>query len=83
MQVERIRYQRKRGDTLVALQGRRIQITADWVLRARGKKMKNKANGPADCLGNVGPRSVDISSPGVSQETRRERTSWLPFDRSS
>ena len=35
---------------MVALQGRRIQITADWVLRARGKMMKNKANGPADCL---------------------------------
>ena len=50
MQVERIRYQKNRGDTLVALQGRRIQITADWVLRARGKMRKNKANGPADCL---------------------------------
>ena len=35
---------------MAALQGRRKRITIDRVLRARGKIMKNKANGPADCL---------------------------------
>ena len=32
------------------LSGIRTRITIDRVLRARGKMMKNKANGPADCL---------------------------------
>ena len=50
VQDERIRHQRSRGDSLAALQGRHVQITVDRVLRARGKMMKNKANGPADCL---------------------------------
>ena len=50
VQAERIRPQRSRGDSLVALLGRQTQITVDRVLRARGKMMKNKANGPADCL---------------------------------
>ena len=51
VQAERVRYQRCRGDSLVALQGRQMQITVDrgpactW-----GKMMKNKANGPVDCL---------------------------------
>ena len=49
-QAERIRDQRCRGDSLVALQGRRTQIRINKVLRARGKMMKNKANGPADRL---------------------------------
>ena len=40
--------QRVSGDRRQALQGRRLQITVDRVLRARGK-MKNKANGPPDC----------------------------------
>ena len=35
--AERIRSQRSRGDSLAALQGRRIRITIDRVLRARGK----------------------------------------------
>ena len=37
------------GDHCVALQGRRVAITVDKVLRARGKMLRNKANGPADC----------------------------------
>ena len=48
VQAERTRYQRSRGDNLVALHGRRIQITVDRVLRARVNIMKNKAKGPAD-----------------------------------
>ena len=50
VQAERVQCQRCRGDSLVALQGRRIQITKDWVLGARERMMKNKANGPTDCL---------------------------------
>ena len=50
VQAERVRYQRGRGDSLITRQGRRIRITIDSVLRARGKMMKSKANGPADCL---------------------------------
>ena len=50
MQAGWIRRQRVSGDLRVALQGRLIQITVDGVLRARGKLMRNKANGPADCL---------------------------------
>ena len=50
LQAERIRYQKQSWRLLGALQGRRIRITIDRVLRARGKMMKNKANGPADCL---------------------------------
>ena len=38
------------GDRRVALQGRRVMITADDVLRAPGKMIRNKDNGPADCL---------------------------------
>ena len=29
---------------------RRVTITVDEVLRARGEMLRNKANGPADCL---------------------------------
>ena len=29
---------------------RRVTITVDKVLRARGKMLRNKANSPADCL---------------------------------
>ena len=50
VQDERIRQQSSRGDSLVVLQGRQMQIAVDRVLRARGKIMKNKVNGPADCL---------------------------------
>ena len=50
VQAERIRYQRSRGDSLTPVQGRRIRITVDRVLHARGKMTKNKAKGPADCL---------------------------------
>ena len=46
----RIRRQRVSGDRHVALQERRIQITVERVLRARGKAKRNKANGPADFL---------------------------------
>ena len=45
-----IRLQRCSGDRRVALQGRRVTITVDKVLRARGKMLRNKSNGPADCL---------------------------------
>ena len=50
VQAERIRRQRISGDRRVALQGRRGTSTVDKVLRARGKMLRNKANGPADCL---------------------------------
>ena len=50
VQAERIRHQRSRADSLAVHQGRHFQITVDRVLRAWGKMMKNKANGPADCL---------------------------------
>ena len=48
VQAERILSQRRRRDHCVALQGRRI--TVDKVLRARGKMLRNKANGATDCL---------------------------------
>ena len=47
-QAERIRVQRCRGDSAVAIQGREVQITVNRVLRARGKMLRGKANGPAD-----------------------------------
>ena len=50
MQAERIWRQKIGGDRRVALQGRRITITVDKVLQARGKMLRNKANAPADCL---------------------------------
>ena len=50
MQAERIRRQRTSGDRRVAFQGRRVTITVDKVLRARGKMLRNKANGSAYCL---------------------------------
>ena len=50
IQAERIRRQRTCGDRREALQGHRVTITVDRVLRARGKILQNKANGPADCL---------------------------------
>ena len=50
VQAARVLYQRNRGDSLITLQDRRRRITVERVLRARGKMMKNKANGPADCL---------------------------------
>ena len=50
VQAERIRRQRVSGDRRVAPQGRRVQITVNSVLRARGKVLRNKANGPTDCL---------------------------------
>ena len=49
VQAERILSQRRRGNHCVALQWRRVAITVDKVLRARGKMLRNKANGPADC----------------------------------
>ena len=50
VQAERIRRQRISGIRRVALQGRQVTISEDKVLRARGKMLRNKANGPADCL---------------------------------
>ena len=28
----------------------KAEVTVDWVMRARGKNMKEKAHGPGDCL---------------------------------
>ena len=53
MQNERIRYQRCRKHSLIALQGRRIQITIDRNLRARREMIKNKADVPDDRCCNV------------------------------
>ena len=50
MQAERIQEQRRRRDSLVAWRMKKVEITVDRVLRARGKMEKNKANGPGDCL---------------------------------
>ena len=50
VQAERIRRQRISGHRRVALQWRRVTITVDMVLQARGKMPRNMANGPADCL---------------------------------
>ena len=50
VQAERIREQRCRVDSAVAVQGRQVQITVNRVLRARGKMLSGKSNGPADCL---------------------------------
>ena len=47
VQAERILSQRRRRDHCEALQGRRVTIMVDNVLRARGKMLRNKANGPA------------------------------------
>ena len=49
-EAERIQEQRCRVDSLVALRGRRVGITTDRALRARGKLMKKNANGPSDRL---------------------------------
>ena len=50
MQGSRIQEKRRRGDCLEAWTGRKVEITVDRLLRARWKMMKNKANGPRDCL---------------------------------
>ena len=50
VQAERIRRRRVSGDRRAALQGHRIQITVDRVLRALGKMMKHNASGPANRL---------------------------------
>ena len=50
VQAERIREQMSRGDSVVAIQGPRVQITVSRVLRARGKMQSGKSKGPADCL---------------------------------
>ena len=50
VQAERIRIQRCRGDFAAADQGRQVSITVNRVLRARGKRLNGKSNGPVDCL---------------------------------
>ena len=50
VQAKRILRRRTCGDRQEALQRHRIMITVDGVLRARGKMLRNKANGPADCV---------------------------------
>ena len=37
------------GGEVRAWIGRKVEITVDRALRARGKMIKNKANGPVDC----------------------------------
>ena len=70
VQAERIRRQRISGDRRVVLEVRRMQITVDMVLRARGKSMRNKANGPADCL-------VTEMLQCLRTETVYEATHWF------
>ena len=69
-QAERIRVQRCRGDSAVAIQGRRVQITVNRVPRARGKMVRGKSNGPADCL------VVEMLS-RLSTEVIYEVTHWF------
>ena len=90
VQAKRIRDRRRRGDSLVSWQGRRVQITVDRVLRARGKMMKNNANGPSDCLvaevlQNLPMKSVyEIthwfsrrgSTVGAEHQTRGKSCAW-------
>ena len=47
VQAERIRRQRISGDGRVVLQGRRVTITVDTVLRARGKMLRKRGKGGA------------------------------------
>ena len=47
VQAQSIREQRCRGDSVVAFQGRQV---VNRVLRARGKMLSGKSNGPANCL---------------------------------
>ena len=49
-QSERIRVQRCRGGSAVVFEVRRMQITVNRVLRARGKMPRAKSIGLADCL---------------------------------
>ena len=49
-QTERIGVQECRDDSAVAFHCRRVLITVNRVLRARGKMLRGKSNGPADCL---------------------------------
>ena len=49
VQAERTRQHISRGDSLVALRGRQVQISGQGSACSR-EDMKNKANGPADCL---------------------------------
>ena len=69
VQAERILSQRRRSDHCVAL-GRRVAITVDTVLRARGKMLRNKANGAADC------RVTELLQ-CLSTETVYEVTHWF------
>ena len=69
VQAERTREQRCRGDSLVAPRGRRAGMTIDRVLRARGK-LKNKANGPSDCM-------VTEMLQNLSMESVCEITLWF------
>ena len=52
VQAERIRHQRRRGDSLAALQDRRVQITVDRVLSAGGKMKKKQSQRPRQLLGD-------------------------------
>ena len=70
VQAERIRRQRISGDRRVPLQGRRVTITVDKLLRALGKMLRNKANGPADCL------ATDMLQ-SLPTETVYEVTHWF------
>ena len=70
VQAERILGQRRWGDLCVALQERRVMITVDKVLRARGKMLRNKAIGPAGCM-------VTEMMQGLPTETVYEAAHWF------
>ena len=70
VQAERIRRQRTGGDGRVAFQGRRVTITVDKFLRARGNMLRNRANRPADCL-------VTEMVQGLPTETVYEVAHWF------
>ena len=50
VQAGNIQDQRRRGASLVAWSGHKVDVAVDRVLRARWEMMKNEANGSCDCL---------------------------------
>ena len=70
VRAEKIQRQRTSGDHRVPFQEHRLQITVDKVFRARFKMMKNKANGPTDCL-------VTEMLQCLPTETVHEVTQWF------
>ena len=50
VRAEKIRRQKTSGDQPIGLQERWVAVSVEKVLLTRWKMLKNKANGPADCL---------------------------------